>query len=84
MSSVIECHGVGTTFTSAQRTCRALNDLSFSIEQGKITGLLGPDGAGKTTLLRILSGLFVPDTGHATVLGFDTVKNSSRIQRIIG
>lgn len=84
MKSVIECHGIGKSFISSRETCRALNDLSFTIEKGKITGLLGPDGAGKTTLLRILAGLFVPDTGHATVLGFDTVKKSSRIQRIIG
>lgn len=84
MRSVIECHGVCKTFSSEGKTQTALKALTFSIEQGRITGLLGPDGAGKTTLLRILAGLFAPDSGKASVLGFDTVRDSSRIQSVIG
>ncbi|MEY4380893.1 MAG: hypothetical protein RJA92_273 [Bacteroidota bacterium] len=44
-------------------TQKAVDDVSFSIEQGSIFGLLGPNGAGKTTLLRMITGIFYPDNG---------------------
>lgn len=44
-------------------TQKAVDDISFSIEQGSIFGLLGPNGAGKTTLLRMITGIFYPDSG---------------------
>ena len=44
-------------------TQKAVDDVSFSIEQGSIFGLLGPNGAGKTTLLRMITGIFYPDSG---------------------
>ncbi|MDE6447367.1 MAG: ATP-binding cassette domain-containing protein [Muribaculaceae bacterium] len=48
---------------------RALNDVTFSVERGSITGLLGPNGAGKTTLLRIINGIMVADAGEALING---------------
>jgi ABC-2 type transport system ATP-binding protein len=45
-------------------TQKAVDDISFSIEEGKIFGLLGPNGAGKTTLLRMITGIFYPDEGE--------------------
>lgn len=48
---------------------RALNDVTFSVERGSITGLLGPNGAGKTTLLRIINGIMVSDSGEALING---------------
>ncbi len=45
-------------------TQKAVDDISFSIEQGSIFGLLGPNGAGKTTLLRMITGIFYPDAGE--------------------
>ena len=44
-------------------TQKAVDDVSFTIEQGSIFGLLGPNGAGKTTLLRMITGIFYPDSG---------------------
>ena len=45
-------------------TQKAVDDISFSIEEGTIFGLLGPNGAGKTTLLRMITGIFFPDEGQ--------------------
>ena len=47
----------------------AINDLSFRIAAGRITGFLGPNGAGKSTTMRILLGLARPTSGHATIDG---------------
>src|SRR5688500_17199950 len=48
---------------------RAVDDLSFTVEPGEVTGFLGPNGAGKTTTLRMLLGLVRPDAGSALVGG---------------
>jgi ABC-2 type transport system ATP-binding protein len=50
-------------------TQKAVDDISFDIEKGKIFGLLGPNGAGKTTLLRMITGIFYPDEGEITFDG---------------
>ncbi|WP_418317848.1 ATP-binding cassette domain-containing protein [Piscinibacter sakaiensis] len=58
----------------ARRTSvHAVRDISFTAENGRITGLLGPNGAGKTTTLRILAGLISPDAGTIHVDGIDVV-----------
>ena len=62
----------------------ALRDVSLSIEQGEMFGLIGPDGSGKTTLFRILATLLLPDEGSATVDGFDIVKGMRDIRRRVG
>lgn len=54
---------------------RAVDGLSFDVQQGEIFGLVGPDGAGKTTTMRILAGILAPDVGTATVAGFDVGAN---------
>jgi ABC-2 type transport system ATP-binding protein len=65
--AIIEIRGLAKWFGTVQ----ALDDLSFDIEAGTITGFLGSNGAGKTTTLRILLGLVSPDAGTATINGYD-------------
>lgn len=62
-------------------TQKAVDDISFAIEPGKIFGLLGPNGAGKTTLLRMITGIFFPDEGQILFEGkpFDPMKDIARI-----
>jgi ABC-2 type transport system ATP-binding protein len=59
----------------------AVNDVSFTLEQGELVGFLGPNGAGKTTTLKMLSGLLHPSSGGATVLGHEPWKREPRFQR---
>lgn len=53
----------------------AVDHLSFDVRPAEIFGLVGPDGAGKTTTLRMLAGVMPPDTGRATVAGFDIARD---------
>ena len=53
----------------------ALNNLSFTVNDGEIFGVIGPDGAGKTTLFRILASLLLPDSGSAEMNGLDVIKD---------
>ena len=62
----------------------AVKDVSFVAEDGMITGLLGPNGAGKSTTLRMLATLMKPDSGSATVDGFDILKNPLAVREHIG
>src|ERR1035437_3566930 len=62
----------------------AVDDVSFSVENGEIFGLIGPDGAGKSTIFRMLTTLLVADKGSATVAGFDVVKDFKSIRNIVG
>lgn len=63
---------------------RALNSVSFEVNDGEIFGLIGPDGAGKTTLFRILVTLLLPDDGRGEVIGMDVVKDFKKIRREVG
>jgi len=63
---------------------KAVDDLSFAVDEGEIFGLLGPNGAGKTTLIEILCGLRRFDHGKVTINGFDLVKDSLKVRASIG
>jgi ABC-2 type transport system ATP-binding protein len=65
MAHAIEVSGLTKHFGPV----RAVDDLSFTVDEGRIVGFLGPNGAGKTTTLRMVLGLINPTAGHATVLG---------------
>ena len=58
--NILELHNLKKYFA----TQKAVDDISFNIEEGGIFGLLGPNGAGKTTLLRMITGIFYPDSGE--------------------
>lgn len=67
-----------------QGEIKAVEDVSFQCEPGKIYGLLGPNGAGKTTVLRTLATLLKPTSGSVTVAGFDVETEAEMVRRSIG
>jgi ABC-2 type transport system ATP-binding protein len=62
----------------------AVDDLSFTVEQGEIFGILGPNGAGKTTTVEIIEGLRTPDGGTVRVLGLDPQRDRAELRRRVG
>lgn len=62
----------------------AVDDVSFSVEQGEIFGIIGPNGAGKTTTVECISGLRNPDRGSITVLGLNREKNDRELREYVG
>ncbi len=62
----------------------AVNNVSFSVEEGEIFGLLGPNGAGKTTTIECIEGLRKPDSGNVEVLGLNPLKDRKRLYNMIG
>jgi len=62
----------------------AVDNISFSIEEGEIFGFLGPNGAGKSTTLSMLATLLMPTSGHAIVNGFDIVNQRDEVRDSIG
>lgn len=63
---------------------KAVDRITFDVNQGEIFGFLGANGAGKTTAMRILCGLSYPTSGEAKVAGFDVYKQQEQIKRHIG
>ena len=62
----------------------AVDGISFDITRGEIFGLLGPNGAGKSTIISILCCLLEPTSGRVTIDGYDSVRDSMAIKKIIG
>ncbi len=63
---------------------RAVDDISFRVEKGKIWGFLGPNGAGKTTTMRILTGYLPANEGRATINGIDVGGDAAAVRRMVG
>lgn len=70
--------------TKSYGNVKALDNISFSVKNGELFGLIGPDGAGKTTLFRILTSLLIQDSGNAEVEGYDVIKDYKKIRKIVG
>lgn len=62
----------------------ALDELSISVDRGRILGFIGPNGAGKTTTIRILVGLSRPTSGKAMIAGCDCTRDTALIKRLVG
>ena len=80
----ITAEGLVKIYRSRKTEVRALDGLDLTVKEGTVLGLLGPNGAGKTTTVRILATLLRPDAGHATVAGFDVVKQADQLRSVIG
>ena len=72
------------TFRRTRTENVALGGIDLTIQPGELFGLLGPNGAGKTTTVKILTTLLLPDSGSASVLGLDVVRQTSAVRRRIG
>jgi oleandomycin transport system ATP-binding protein len=79
-NAAIEAEGLVRTFGKV----RALDGIDMVAREGTVFGLLGPNGAGKTTAIRVLSTLLLPDSGRASVGGFDVVRQPGEVRRLIG
>ena len=62
---ILECDNLTKRFGSVE----ALTDVSFSVEPGRIVGLLGPNGSGKTTMIKLINGLLTPTSGQVLIDG---------------
>jgi daunorubicin resistance ABC transporter ATP-binding subunit len=80
MSTTIDVEKISKRFG----TTVALDEVSLSVEAGKVLALLGPNGSGKTTLLRVLTTLLRPDSGHASIGGFDVQQDAKTVRTLIG
>jgi len=80
----IEASGLTKIYLSKKGEVRALDGLDLEVEEGTVLGLLGPNGAGKTTTVRILATLLRPDSGTASVLGYDVVRDAHQLRRLVG
>lgn len=80
----IEVDRLSRRFRTGGRDVQALRDVSFTVGEGQIVGLLGENGAGKTTLTKILCTLLLPTGGTARVFGHDVARDPGPIRRLTG
>ena len=67
-----------------KKSVKAVNDISFSVEEGELFGFLGPNGAGKTTTIKMLTTLATITSGKATVAGYDVSSKPAEVRENIG
>jgi ABC-2 type transport system ATP-binding protein len=80
MAAMIEVHDLVKTFG----TFKAVDGISFSVDEGAIRAFLGPNGAGKTTTIKILTTVLAPTSGSVRVAGYDPVRERSAVRRACG
>lgn len=83
MKSII-VNNLTKTYGKKTEKVLAVHDVSFDVNPGEIFGLIGPDGAGKTSIFRMLTTVLLPDSGSASIEGFDIVKDYKEIRKILG
>ncbi len=72
---------IKSLFHRKYKDAKAVNDISFEINEGELIGFIGPNGAGKTTTLKVLSGLLYPTSGDVSVLGYTPWDRKSAFQK---
>lgn len=81
-TAAVETAGLYKTYRGLERP--AVENVSLSIQRGRVFGLLGPNGAGKTTLLSLICGLLDPSSGSARIMGFSVADERAEVIRRIG
>lgn len=77
---IVDVHNLNKSFSGKP----AVINVSLKVKRGEIFGFLGPNGSGKTTTIRMLCGLMIPDSGSGECLGYDIIKDSRMIKRLVG
>jgi len=80
MTASLEVSQLCKIFQAEGRDIHALDNVSFKLTEGEVTGLIGPDGAGKTTLMRVLCGLLPINSGEVSVLGLSAKTQAEQVQ----
>lgn len=75
---------LGNLFSPSKKSITAVDDISFSIEEGETLAFIGPNGAGKSTTIKILTGILYPTSGSVKVLGFDPQRQRKELALNIG
>jgi sodium transport system ATP-binding protein len=85
MNPPVSVRGLSKVFyDEARGELRAVDGIDFDCQPGEIFGLLGSNGAGKTTALRILATILKPTSGHASLMGYDVVRDPESVRRSLG
>jgi ABC-type multidrug transport system ATPase subunit len=82
--NTIELKNIVKTYPTKKTKITAVDDVSFSIKEGELFGLIGPDGAGKSSIFRILTTLLLADSGSASVMGLNVINDYKEIRKIVG
>lgn len=77
-------NAVKALFIRNDTVVRALNDVSFKVDDGEIVGYIGPNGAGKSTTIKILCGILTPDSGSCVINGYTPWKDRKAYVKNIG
>jgi len=82
--SLVSVQDLVRDYRSGSQTTRALDGLSFEVQEGTVCGVLGPNGSGKTTTVRILATLLMPTSGSASIKGHDVAREARHVRAMIG
>ena len=80
MTALIEARGLTKSFG----TLRAVDGISLEVPRGQVLGFLGPNGAGKSTTMRLITGFLEPDSGGASIAGFDVQEHAKEAKKRLG
>ena len=80
---MIEVKNISKSYGEKNQKILAVDNISFSVENGEIFGLIGPDGSGKTSIFRMLTTLLHPDNGSAEIEGLDVLKTTKKFVKFL-